>query len=265
MANATGNDSFRFSSDDSSVLYLGTRGQTLADLESHIKAGTALATDKAPSVDDSGQHGTITVTSTVAATAGSICLVVIYYANNSGGGVIAFTYSKPASPSAYSGDLTQEFFVNAPAPQFTSAIFTGTSVGDTLNLTGHTEATTLNLLGNSATVTIGTQATPALTFLNAPDAVTLGSGNGTVQFALQPSSGVETVVNFQLGHDILDIDLTGAAASLLTAINGASSAILLSSSADPAHGGVLLGLGINAASLTSSQHMTLSNGHALFT
>jgi len=150
----------------------------------------------------------------------------------------------------------------------TSATFTGTSGGDTLNLTGHTEATTLNLLGNSATVTIGTQATPALTFLNAPDAVTLGSGNGTVQFALQPSSGVETVVNFQLGHDILDIDLTGAATSLLTATNatdGASSAILLSSSADPAHGGVLLGLGINAASLTSSQHMTLSNGHALFT
>ena len=108
---------------------------------------------------------------------------------------------------------------------------------------------------------------PSLTFIGPPDAVTYPSGAATTHYRLQPSSGIETITNFQYARDQLDIDLLGAATSMLqvadTSVNGAH-AISIYSGADPTRGVVLLGMGSSqtAADLMAN-HLTFSNGHAL--
>ena len=84
---------------------------------------------------------------------------------------------------------------------------------------------------------------------------------------MAPSSGIETIANFVPAKDELNIDFQGAASSSLQAYNtsvGGVSAIALASSADLAHGVVLLNLpgGLTAAELLGS-HTTFSGGHAL--
>ena len=53
-----------------------------------------------------------------------------------------------------------------------------------------------------------------MTFSGAPDAITLGSDPDTIEYALEPSSGVETIANFILGQDELNVDLGGAPRAL---------------------------------------------------
>ena len=110
---------------------------------------------------------------------------------------------------------------------------------------------------------------PSLTFIDTPDAVTLGATPTTVLYALQSSSGIETIANFQYGLDQLNIDLLGAANSVLqaanTSLNGAN-AISIYSSADPTHGVVLTGVGSGmTASDLLANHLTFAGGHALIT
>ena len=68
----------------------------------------------------------------------------------------------------------------------------GTSGSDIANLTGLDKPATINLGGDTASVSGGLQST-ALSFIGTPDAITLGSGASTIQYALQPSSGIETI------------------------------------------------------------------------
>ena len=110
---------------------------------------------------------------------------------------------------------------------------------------------------------------PSLAFIDTPDAVTLGSAAATVNFAMQPSSGIETIANFQYGLDQLNIDLLGAANIVLqaadTSVNSAA-AISLYSSADPTHGVVLTAGGssnFTTAADLFANHLTFSNGHAV--
>jgi hypothetical protein len=141
------------------------------------------------------------------------------------------------------------------------------TTGTTVNLTSQTQPTTINLGANTASAALGLNA-PSLTFIGTQDAITLGSKADIVEYALAPSSGIETIANFVLGTDELNIDLMGGANSLLQAYNttvGGVNAIAIASSADPAHGLVLLNLsgGLTAASLLSSTHTTFIDGHAL--
>ena len=155
--------------------------------------------------------------------------------------------------------------------KLSSVSVSGTTTGDTLVLTGSRFAAAIDLKGDSASASGGLTA-PGLTFIGAVDSITLGSGalgSGatTISYALQPAGGIETIANFQYGRDQLAINLTGAANSALraadTTVNGVH-AISLYSSADLAHGIVLLGMSssLTAANLLSS-HTTFGNGQAL--
>jgi hypothetical protein len=106
-----------------------------------------------------------------------------------------------------------------------------------------------------------------LTIVGAPDAITLGSDHDITEYALSPSSGVETITNFVLGRDELNIDLHGAATSSLQFYNttvGGLHAISIASGGDLVHGLVLRNMptGDTAAVLHAS-HTTLTGGHAL--
>jgi hypothetical protein len=145
---------------------------------------------------------------------------------------------------------------------------TGTTSANTLNLTGSKVAATTNLSGDTASVSAGLNAA-SLTFIGTPDSIVLGAGAATIDFTLESAGGIETIANFQYGHDHLVINLAGAANSVLktadTLVSG-SHAISVYSSADPTHGVVLLGMSstLTAANLLSS-HTTFSAGQAVIT
>jgi hypothetical protein len=142
---------------------------------------------------------------------------------------------------------------------------TGTTSGDTLNLAGSKIPATINMEGDTASVSAGLSA-PSLTFSGTPDAITLGTGATSIDYTLASSGGIETIANFQYGLDVLDINLNGAANSVLhaanTKVNG-QNAISIYSSAAPTHGVVLLNVGssMTAANLVAS-HLTFGNGNA---
>jgi galactose oxidase len=144
-------------------------------------------------------------------------------------------------------------------------VVTGTSGADTMNLTGNPQSLVINLAGNNASVAAGLNS-PSLSFVGSTDSVILGPAASSVQYALQASSGVETINNFRLGQDVLDIDLLGQPiASLLgfdTTVNGAT-AIALASSADLVHGVVLLNTGSETAKDLLTAHISFTGGHAI--
>jgi hypothetical protein len=140
------------------------------------------------------------------------------------------------------------------------------TAGATVDLTGLAQTTTVHLGGDTASASSGLNP-PSLTFLGTPDAITIGMGATTVEYTLQAASGIETVANFRLGTDLLNIDLNGAANGALLAYDttvGGVHAIALASSADLAHGVVLLNAGssLTAANLLSA-HTVFLGGHAL--
>lgn len=144
----------------------------------------------------------------------------------------------------------------------------GLQSGGVLNLAAATNtfAVTIQSGVDTASVSAGL-GSPSLAFIGTPDAVTLGTGPAVVNFALQPTSGLETIANFVFGTDQLNIDLVGAASGVLTTANttvNSVAAISVYSSADPTHGVILMspGGGVTAATLLSG-HTTFSSGHAL--
>jgi len=149
-----------------------------------------------------------------------------------------------------------------------SLTVSGTTGADTLNLTGSTVAATINLNGDTASVSAGLSAA-TMSFIGTPDVITLGTGAATIGFTLAAAGGIETIANFQYGHDQLVINLSGAANSVLmaanTTVNGVN-AISLYSSASPTHGIVLLGMSstLTASNLLSA-HTTFSGGQAVIT
>jgi hypothetical protein len=145
-------------------------------------------------------------------------------------------------------------------------LVTATGAGGVLNLTSQTAATTINLGENTASASTGLIA-PSLSFLGAPDAITLGSGATKIEYTLAQSSGIETIANFVYGQDELNIDLQGTASGLLLAYDttvGGVHAIAIASTTDLTQGVVLLNMtgGQTAANLLTS-HTTFIGGHAL--
>ncbi len=152
--------------------------------------------------------------------------------------------------------------------KLTALTVSGTSSADTINLTGSKVAATINLDGDTASARSGLTA-PTLKFIGTPDTITLGAGASTINYTLAPAGGIETILNFTLGLDHLDINLNGASNSVLHAANtsyNGQHAIALYSSADPSHGVVLADVsrGINATTLLAS-HVTYSGGMAVIT
>ena len=140
------------------------------------------------------------------------------------------------------------------------------TTGPTVDLSSQSQSVTINLGANTASASAGLSV-PSLAFLGTPDTIILGAGAATVEYALQPSSGIETIAGFVLGTAELNLDLSGAANSTLlaydTKVNG-NAAIALTSSSDPLHGIVLTNVtgGLTAATLLTS-HTTFVGGHAL--
>jgi serralysin len=149
--------------------------------------------------------------------------------------------------------------------RLSTAVSLGTNGSDTRDLTTQTAITTVNLGGNTAQVSAGLNQ-PSLAFIGTPDAIVLGTAGATIEYALAPSSGIETIANFTLGRDELNIDLMGSASNVLQAFDttvSGNAAIAITSSADRTHGIVLLSTsGQTAASLLPS-HLTVTDGHAL--
>ena len=152
--------------------------------------------------------------------------------------------------------------------KLTALTVSGTTSADTINLTGTKVAATINLNGDTASARNGLTS-PTLKFIGTPDSITLGTGASTINYTLAPSGGIETIFNFTLGLDHLDINLNGAANKVLhatdTTYNG-QHAISFYSGADPTHGIVLADVssGMKAATLLSS-HLTYSGGVAVIT
>jgi hypothetical protein len=147
--------------------------------------------------------------------------------------------------------------------RLSSVLVTSTSAGNILDLSGQTQAATINLGVNGASA-LSLNA-PSLTFAGAPDIITLGSDPSTLEYALAPSSGIETITNFIPGQDELNIDLEGATGGSLQFHDATMSGLLavaIKSSADPGHGLVLLNPGGDTAA-TLLAHTTFAGGHAL--
>lgn len=196
---------------------------------------------------------TLTVTGATASTASAL---------QTNPEVTAFTVSDTAA------NVTAALASLNADSKLTALTISGTTSGDTLNLTGSNVAATINLNGDTASEHSGLTA-PTLKFIGTPDTITLGSGPSTIDYTLAPAGGIETIFNFTLGLDQLDINLNGAASKVLHAVNtiyDGQNAIALYSSADPSHGVVLADVssGLKAATLLAS-HVTVSGGIAVIT
>ena len=182
------------------------------------------------------------------------------YTGNATAGVVPGTdFTLETLETSFQQDLNGDGKLRA-------AIQLGTNGGDTVNLVGQTQTTTINLGADAASVSAGLNA-PSLAFIGTPDAIALGSGAATIQYALAASSGIETIANFVYGLDLLNIDMLGAAANALRAFDttvGGAHAISIASAANLTHGVVLLNMpaGQTAADLLAN-HTTFSGGHAL--
>ena len=149
--------------------------------------------------------------------------------------------------------------------KLTSLSITGTTGADSLNLAGIAMPVSINLSGDTATVS-GGLASPKISFLSPPDAVTLGSGAATITAGITGSSGIETLTNFQFGTDklLLSLGTASAVTAIDTTYNGAHAIAL--SGGNLSQGVLLLG---QASSVTASSvlstHVHTSAGVATVT
>ena len=180
------------------------------------------------------------------------------YLNSPTGAVSATSFALEQLEPSFHQDLNGD-------GRLSTVVDLGTSGGDTLDLTSQTAIATVNQEGNTAQASAGLTA-PSLSFIGTPDVLTLGSAGATVEYALAPSSGIETIANFTLGRDELNIDLMSAASSVLQAFDttvSGNAAIAITSSADRTHGIVLLNTTGQTALNLLTNHTTFSGGHAL--
>jgi hypothetical protein len=141
---------------------------------------------------------------------------------------------------------------------------TATGTGGILNLAGQTQATTINLGENTAGASTGLNQ-PSLSFIGAPDAITLGEGATRIEYTLAPGSGIETIANFIYGQDELNINLLGTTSDLLQAYDTTVGGVhAIASSPDLTQGMMLLNMtgGQTAANLLTGD-TTFIGGHAL--
>jgi hypothetical protein len=115
---------------------------------------------------------------------------------------------------------------------------------------------------NTATIAL---AGNALTFIGSPDAIMLAAPATTIHYNLAAGPGSESIVNFRIGTDRLDLDLGALPNSAVLASDvlvAGQHAVLFQAEGNDAHGVVLLGLasGTTAVNLLS-QHISFVAGH----
>jgi hypothetical protein len=145
-----------------------------------------------------------------------------------------------------------------------TASATGTIVNDDgASLSASFAADSLLIVPAAA---IGGLDAPSLRFIGTPGLTELGADAATIAWSMDASNGVEIVSGFDLGQDVLDIDLLGTLPGALraadTTIDGVR-AISLYGGADPTHGVVLAGVsgGQTAVDLLAN-HTRFADGHA---
>jgi Tryptophan-rich Synechocystis species C-terminal domain len=160
-------------------------------------------------------------------------------------------------------DLDPTFGENLnDAPSLSAVLVTTANSSGAVNLSTQTQNTTINLGANSASAPGGLSGASS-TVNNTPFAITLGSDPDIVEYALSPSSGIETIANFT-SLDELNIAMRGAANSTLQMTDtmlGSTPAIAIYSSTDPAHGVLLL----NPTETIAQLHTSFGGNHALIT
>ena len=109
----SGNYTFYLTSDDSSLMYIGTSGQIVSDLQTKLQSGNG-SINNFPNyfiINNSGGHGN-TLVSGVASSliAGNLYPLVIYYANGGGAGGILLNYSGPSTSYNTTSNLSNEFY-----------------------------------------------------------------------------------------------------------------------------------------------------------
>ena len=135
----------------------------------------------------------------------------------------------------------------------------GTAGADSRTLTGLGAATTVNMGGDSDKATIagftstgsGAGKATSLNIGSGYDAVALGTGSATIDFALGATGGVEDITAFNSAYDMLSVALNGGSIDQ-TLVGGGD---WISSSTDLTHGVFLAGV-------SSLQKCTISNGVA---
>jgi hypothetical protein len=109
--------------------------------------------------------------------------------------------------------------VDVQSPPVPNTIIVGGTAGaDTVDFTGTSVPLAIDLKDNTAFVSAGLAA-PSISFIGAPDAITLGTGTASINYLLAPHSGIETIANFQYGLDLLNIGLGGASPTVIRAVD----------------------------------------------
>ncbi len=109
----SGQYTFYASSDDASLVYLGTEGQDLLDLLQRNDGISGYTTSRLL-INNSGVSRE-TNTGTYTVNAGEVYPIIIYYGNNTAGGSIDFKYRAPSMGATYTFDLSNEFSISPQA------------------------------------------------------------------------------------------------------------------------------------------------------
>ena len=158
-------------------------------------------------------------------------------------------YTSPATgqvtgPNFTLEDLNPIFHENLNGAPSLSAFLQTTTTGSkgAVDLSAQTQNATIDMGNNSARSGNGLNGSHP-NFSGTPFAITLGSNADIVEYALSPTSGIETVAGFNSSIDELNIALRGAPNGALQFHNitvNSAPAVSIYSSADPSHGLVLL-------------------------
>jgi hypothetical protein len=126
--------------------------------------------------------------------------------------------------------------------------------------------TTINIGNNTAFANDkGGLGGSSLTFSGTTVDLTLGSHADIIEYTLTPASGIEEITGFG-ANDELNINLRGLTPpTALQIVNNGASSVSIFSSADPAHGIVLLGLQTTDLATPSIVGGAIGQGHALIT
>ena len=169
------------------------------------------------------------------------------------------SYALQAFETSFNEDLNGD-------GRLSTVLDTTTTTGNILNLAGQTQNTAIDIGSNTASVSTGLNA-PSLTFIGTPDTIILGSSADTIDYAMAPTSGIETIANFNFGLDELNIDMMGAAYSSLEAYDTTvygTHAIAIFSKEDLFHGLVMLNIPTSqTSSSVLENNTTFLGGHAI--
>jgi hypothetical protein len=174
-------------------------------------------------------------------------------------------------------DLDPTFGENVNgAPSLSTILQTATTgASGAVDLSSQTQNATIDMGDNTASASGPgldvSSPTSSPSFNGTPFAIALNSNaDEIVEYGLAPSSGIETVTNFVLGQDELNISLYGAPDTALQFTDmtvGGDHAVGIYSLADPAHGVVLLDLPSNDTAAVLKADTTfagpVTQGHAL--